>query len=330
MNNTKPFSNLTKDEIGNCYGKLTVIEYAGKGKDHRALWRCKCDCGNECVVCGKNLRNGNTKSCGCIKLYERDCIDMLGMKFGKLLVIEKIDERKYSGKNNTPYIQWKCKCDCGQEIIVTGKSLRSGNTKSCGCLNREINAQRLSQQRKGYNDYELHENYVTMYTLKHEPFYVDLEDFDYVKDICWFIGADNYLYGKYQNSHLKLHSYIMSRYEYIDGKNYIVDHIGGDNTRNDNRKSNLRVVTFKQNAMNRKRRTDNTSGITGVSWSDNENKWVAYIGNKHLGRFNNKNEAIQVRRQAEEEYFGEYSYNNSQLIAMENKKKYESAGGSDE
>ena len=40
MNNTKPFSNLTKDEIGNCYGKLTVIEYAGKNKDHRTLWKC--------------------------------------------------------------------------------------------------------------------------------------------------------------------------------------------------------------------------------------------------------------------------------------------------
>lgn len=322
------------NEVGNHYGRLTVIEYMGIIK-HRATWKCKCDCGNECVVNSKNLRNGATKSCGCqkqdsIERNRRNYIDIKGMRFGRLTAIEKLDERYYEGSSKTPRIQWRCKCDCGEEVIVTGKSLRSGNTKSCGCLNRDINAERLSQQRKGYNNYELHKDYVTMYTLNNEPFYVDLEDFDYVKDICWYIGVDDYLYGKYQDSCLRLHSYIMSRYEYVDGKNYIVDHIGGNKTRNDNRKSNLRVVTFKQNAMNRKKRTDNTSGITGVSWSDTEHKWVAYIGNKHLGRFDDKNEAIQARHQAEEKYFGEYSYNNSQLIAMKNKKKYESGGGSDE
>lgn len=325
MNNTKPFSNLTKDEIGNCYGKLTVIEYAGKNKDHRTLWKCKCACGNECVVSGKNLRNGNTKSCGCIKLYERDCIDMLGMKFGKLLVIEKIDERKYSGKNNTPCIQWRCKCDCGRETIVTGKCLRNGSTKSCGCLNKEHDKQRLSLQKRKNNTYELHDNYVTMYTLKNEPFYVDLEDFDYIKDICWYKGGGDYIYGKLQNKHLRLHSYIMARYnDNVDGKNFIIDHIGGNKTRNDNRKANLRVVTFQQNAMNRKKRSDNTSGVTGVSWDKDGQKWIAYIGDKVLGRYSDKDVAIQVRKQAEEKYFKEYSYDNSQLLAMNNKELYES------
>ena len=45
------------DETGNKYGFLTVM--------YRAMWHCKCDCGNECDVLGASLRNGNTKSCGC-------------------------------------------------------------------------------------------------------------------------------------------------------------------------------------------------------------------------------------------------------------------------
>ena len=53
-----------KDETGNTYGYLTVISRA-PNKDGRAMWNCKCKCGNEIVVMGKHLRSGNTKSCGC-------------------------------------------------------------------------------------------------------------------------------------------------------------------------------------------------------------------------------------------------------------------------
>lgn len=58
-----------KDEIGNVYGYLTVIERAPSNKDGRAMWKCKCKCGNEVIVLGKRLRSGNTKSCGC---YQRE------------------------------------------------------------------------------------------------------------------------------------------------------------------------------------------------------------------------------------------------------------------
>ncbi len=54
-----------KDETGKRYGRLTVvsrIERPGKG----LFWKCVCDCGNESVVWGANLRNGNSKSCGCL------------------------------------------------------------------------------------------------------------------------------------------------------------------------------------------------------------------------------------------------------------------------
>lgn len=52
------------DLTGKRFGRLTVLERAdGKG---RCKWRCLCSCGNEVVVLGYNLKNGNTQSCGCL------------------------------------------------------------------------------------------------------------------------------------------------------------------------------------------------------------------------------------------------------------------------
>jgi hypothetical protein len=55
-----------KDETGNSYGMLTVVEYAGSDKGRGSLWKCKCSCGGEGVFDGGHLRNGHTISCGCL------------------------------------------------------------------------------------------------------------------------------------------------------------------------------------------------------------------------------------------------------------------------
>ena len=63
--------------------------------------------------------------------------DMTGQKIGRLMVIE-IAEHGGHGKTLT----WKCLCDCGKEVYVTGKLLRrSDGTKSCGCLKRDVSTQ---------------------------------------------------------------------------------------------------------------------------------------------------------------------------------------------
>lgn len=54
--------------IGQKFGKLTVLEELHERTKHgRIVYKCKCDCGNICNVIGSCLRNGNTKSCGCLK-----------------------------------------------------------------------------------------------------------------------------------------------------------------------------------------------------------------------------------------------------------------------
>lgn len=118
-----------KNEIGNVYGKLTVITRAERpeGRPAGAYWVCQCECGNEKVIRGADLRRGGVNSCGC--LYGKHTIvDETGKKYGKLTVIEQVEERKRNA------VQWLCKCECGNTVIVRGADLRSGQVKSCGCL----------------------------------------------------------------------------------------------------------------------------------------------------------------------------------------------------
>lgn len=58
-------------------------------------------------------------------------IDLTGKRFGKLVVLSEVAERKNKS------ILWECRCDCGNKVIVQGMALRCGHTKSCGCLKIE-------------------------------------------------------------------------------------------------------------------------------------------------------------------------------------------------
>ena len=68
-------------------------------------------------------------------------LELSGKRFGRLTVIEK------NGRKNGS-ILWKCKCDCGNTAIISGTSLKNGNTKSCGCLHREMLAKRNKKNAK--------------------------------------------------------------------------------------------------------------------------------------------------------------------------------------
>lgn len=54
------------DETGKRYGKLLVLSRAEAKRGGRARWLCRCDCGNETIAIGKNLRSGSRTSCGCV------------------------------------------------------------------------------------------------------------------------------------------------------------------------------------------------------------------------------------------------------------------------
>ena len=55
------------DLTGKVYGRLVVVEEAGRNSKGKILWKCKCNCGNETIVIGENLKSGATQSCGCYR-----------------------------------------------------------------------------------------------------------------------------------------------------------------------------------------------------------------------------------------------------------------------
>lgn len=150
----------SKDLMGQKFGRLTVLERVGSNIHGKALWKCKCDCGNYITVVGSSLLQGLTKSCGCLqKEPTHKEVIIPGTRFGKLTVLQE-DYHK-DGR-----VYWKCKCDCGNEITVMGKSLRGGHTQSCGCLIKErvreaifkdLTGQRFGKlvvlEEYGYNDH---------------------------------------------------------------------------------------------------------------------------------------------------------------------------------
>ena len=68
-------------------------------------------------------------------------IDLTGQRFGRLTVI-RYDHSEHDGAH------WLCKCDCGKEKVAAGYSLRSGKTKSCGCLNSDASRAKLEKARE--------------------------------------------------------------------------------------------------------------------------------------------------------------------------------------
>lgn len=144
-----------KNEIGNTYGYLTVIERAENTKEGRAMWKCKCKCGNETVVLGKHLRSGNTKSCGC---YQRERAaqanmdrvgSLVGQKFGKLTVVcENGFITHASGKRSRIYY---CECECGNIVpSAQHQYLAFGDLTSCGCI-RSKGEYQIEQLLKEHN-----------------------------------------------------------------------------------------------------------------------------------------------------------------------------------
>lgn len=121
------------DLEGKTFGRLLVVEFSHIAKDHRSMWKCKCTCGNTCIISGHSLKSGHTKSCGCLAKENRAkgavksmLVDLTGEKFGRLVA------EKYLG--NQIYL---CKCDCGNHVEVLRTNLKSGATSSCGCIRKE-------------------------------------------------------------------------------------------------------------------------------------------------------------------------------------------------
>lgn len=131
---------IPKDLINCRFGKLLVINELSQ-KNNIKHYNCLCDCGKNKILTRHRLLSWKNPHCGCDtrtrKRLRRE--DLSGMSFGLLQII---DQAKHIGKN----VAWNCRCKCGNTTIVKAVYLKSGDTKSCGCLQKE-NCRQL-----GYRD----------------------------------------------------------------------------------------------------------------------------------------------------------------------------------
>ena len=176
------------------------------------------------------------------------------------------------------------------------------------------------------NKYKIHdkEGYATIYYInkKKQSFeiLVDLEDLKRMIDLnlAWrttykpeidshYTQATQYIGkidGEYKYRIIELHRFVMNA-----KKGEYVDHINHNTL--DNRKSNLRITTNKQNTRNRSGlNTNNTSGYRNVSWSKDYKQWLVQMQvdgtNKVLGKFDDVHKAGEFAKQMRKKYYGDF------------------------
>lgn len=259
-----------------------------------------------------------------IKVKVKD--NLVGKKFNRLTVVSRADDYIYP--NGKRLARWLCVCDCGSQCIVRGTALRDKSTQSCGCLQKENAAAAASVANKKYNNYDLSGEYGIGYTSNtNKEFYFDLEDYDKIKNYCWYEDTGGYIAACVNNKHLAIHRLIMLSEDDLYNKNIDVDHRHGHNTRNDNRKYNLRVATRQENLRNKTLISTNKSGFIGVSFRKNRNKWRAYINidkgsQLSLGNYETFTEAVKARIEGELKYFNDFAYSSHKNVL-----KYINEGG---
>lgn len=234
-----------------------------------------------------------------------------GVPDSRLTVIEQAED--YVDSKGKRKAQWLCECNCPERnyVIVCGTHLKNGNTKSCGCINKERMSKIGYDKWKG-NDYilDLEDEYgqygIGYCSNTHHEFYFDMDDYNKIKNYTWSESVTENGYHVVQ-AYDRNDKKIKRLFWIIAGKYY--DH--HDRNPFNNRKYNLWQATLNENAQNATKRTDNKSGFIGVLWHKKQQMWHVCIrkdGKRiHLGSFDDKQDAIKVRLEAEVKYYGEFA-----------------------
>lgn len=209
-------------------------------------------------------------------------IDRVGQVYGRLTVMAFVERLRTPA--GAPYRTWRCRCICGTETVVRGGNLGNGHTLSCGCHKLTVN---ITHGRTDTAEYSVWEG---MIQRCHNP-----------KDTKWpLYGArgvkvcerwrsfENFLADMGERPP----ETSIDRYPDNDG-NY--------------EPGNCRWATIWEQNRNLRVRPTSQSGVNGVTWSNQRQRWVAMITVRSrrigLGRFILMDDAIAARRAAEREYW---------------------------
>ena len=146
-------------------------------------------------------------------------IDLLGKRFGRLVVIKETDKRSHRN------VVWQCRCDCGTICEIVGTSLRSGRTQSCGCLQRERTKEVNIKPNDWAAKYKLLDGYRRNAKERGLPFELTEEEFfTLIKQSCYYCNNEpnNVMRLNYYNKQEPERCYIYNGIDRIDNsKGYI-------------------------------------------------------------------------------------------------------------
>ncbi|MEA3423739.1 MAG: hypothetical protein U9Q80_08115 [Bacillota bacterium] len=264
------------DLIGQKFGILTVVEACNTDKG--VMLKCICDCGNEKTVSSKNLRYGKVKSCGCLASKSK-IKDITGQRFGKLVA------KEFTGKIKNHSAVWLCQCDCGNTAEVKSNALSGGAIQSCGCLRSEVRIHDLTGQRFG-----------KLVAIERTGKKQNNSQVWLCKCDCGNkaeVSAGNLTSGKTNSCGCLLNE---SRSKAIKKALEI---------RKDHYIDGTDVYQLFQEP-----RSNNTSGVVGVTYDISTKTWKAKIEFKkkryYLGSSSDINVAIKLRKEAEKHLHGEF------------------------
>ena len=209
---------------------------------------------------------------------------LVGRRFGRLLVIEKVDSVNYRSR-------FLCRCDCGNEKLVLGQSLLNGHVRSCGCLLSERSRERITSYNESIGN-ELHaETKTRLFAI-----------WEGIKTRCFKETHHSYKnYGgrgvsmcdEWRNSFIAFRDWSMAN-GYSDSLS--IDRI---DPRGDYCPENCRWADNITQGRNKDFKPRGSVGVVGVSFNKRSNKFVAYLNGKHLGTFVTLEDAKKAREDAE-------------------------------
>ena len=265
---------IRKNLEGEKFGRLTVIKFYDGNIKGRYKWECLCECGNSSYVERSDLTTGKVLSCGCLKseiTSNRLVDDLTGKIFNDLKVVSQ------AGRTNAGKVKWNCVCVCGNNIVASGGSLKRGQ-KSCGkCGVRNTGS-------AAYKSWEAMRQRCLNPNSTHYEYYGGR---GITIDESW--GSFEVFYADMGE---RPEGYTLERIDCNLGYS----------------KENCKWDTRSNQSYNTRMQVNNTSGKTGVTWSEKDGRWLARIGFQgkqiNLGSFIDYDSAVKARQAAEIKYFG--------------------------
>lgn len=276
------------DIVGKKFDDYTVLSCI---KDSNPLeYMVKCKCGVERKMLRNNLLKNRHKFCRCANNSE----NIAGQRFGRLVAVELV---RSEGEKRF----WKCDCDCGETYVVNKVGLKSGHTRSCGCLFNDTVVASLTKHGHASRD-KASRTYKCYHSMKSRCTSPSHENNKVYKDISvcsrWLESFENFLEDMGE----------------APTEKHEIDRIDPEK---DYYKENCRWVTKKQNCYNKRGKKNTTSQYKGVSFDSTRKRnkrWKAQLtinGKKVFeGRYITEVEAAKAYNEKALIYYGEYAYIN--------------------